>query len=303
MTFYLQGSDAPVCAIFHRPERAARATAVVLCPPFGWDEVCSYRSRRHWAQRLADAGYPSLRISYPGTGDSGGSPRDAGRLEAWTSAVSSAGAWIREATGANRVVAIGLGLGGLVAYRAAALGAPIDDLVIWAAPARGRAFVRQLRAFSKMEVSQFFEGLELPPPLPEGELEAGGFWLSAETVGELEALDLATLPLPHAPSRRVLLLERDGIAVDSRLRETLEEQDVELAVSPARGYSAMTSHPQQAHPPLEVIGLVTGWLSAFSDPAPRGASEPPESAAGEEQSAIIELGGGIRVKETPVSVE
>jgi pimeloyl-ACP methyl ester carboxylesterase len=302
-TFYLENPDAPVFAIFHAPGPNARDTAVIFCPPFGWDEVCSYRSRRHWAQHLANAGYPSLRISYPGTGDSGGSPADPARLEAWTAAVDSATSWLREAAGASRIVAVGLGLGGLVAYRAAALGAPIDDLVMWATPARGRALVRQLRVFSRLEVSRFFEGLELPPPLPEGELEAGGFRLSSETIRDLDDLDLASLPLPDPAARHVLLLDRDGIAVDAKLQEALESQGVQLTVSPGPGYAAMTSHPQQAQSPGVVMGLVTRWLNQFSATAVQGASEPSTPAAAGEENAIIETHGGTRVKETPLTIE
>ena len=54
-TFYLESPDAPVCAIFHAPGSKARDTAVIFCPPFGWEEVSSYRSCRHWAQHLAGA--------------------------------------------------------------------------------------------------------------------------------------------------------------------------------------------------------------------------------------------------------
>jgi dienelactone hydrolase len=303
VTIYLEGPHEPACAVFHAPAPPARPTAVIMCPPFGWDEVCSYRSRRYWAERLADAGYATIRLSYPGTGDSGGMPRDPGRLDAWTAAVSSAGAWLREASGASRIVAVALGLGGLLAYRAMAFGAPIDDLVLWATPARGRALVRQLRAFSKLEVSRFFEGLELPPPLPDGELEAGGFLLSAETIADLEALDVAARPLPNPRSRRVLLLERDGIAVDAKLTEALDRHEVKFTVAPGAGYAAMTSHPQQAVPPLEVIDRVTGWLDETSAPPPEHAGRPPALPAGTARSAVIDIGGGVRVQESPFVVE
>ena len=65
--FYLSGGGEPVLSLFHP---AAGDVAVLMCPPFGWDDICSYRSRRDWAERLATAGYPALRFDLPGTGDS-----------------------------------------------------------------------------------------------------------------------------------------------------------------------------------------------------------------------------------------
>ena len=118
------------------------------------------------------------------------------------------------------VVAIGLGLGGLLAYRAVSLGAPIDGLALWAAPARGREFIRRLTALSRLESSGFFKDLPEPPPRPDGQLEAGGFLLDAQTVSDLTALDVTTLDLPRGLPRGALLLQRDGIAVDARLRPT-----------------------------------------------------------------------------------
>ncbi len=182
-TLYLHADDEAVCVVLHRPAPdVARDTGVILCPPFGFDEVCSYRPRREWAQRLAEAGYAALRVSYPSTGDSGGDPDDPGRLNAWTNSVAASAAWLRTATGARRIVAVGMELGGLLAYRAASNGAALDDLVLWATPARGRALIRQLKAFSALELSEFFEGLASPPPLAPGTLHVGGFFLNAETV-------------------------------------------------------------------------------------------------------------------------
>jgi pimeloyl-ACP methyl ester carboxylesterase len=266
-TQYLEVCGESVCTVLHRPPAvAARDTAVLLCPPFGFDEICSYRPRREWARRLAAAGYPTLRVSYPGTGDSGGDPRDPHLLGAWTSSVESSAAWLRAATGATRLVAIGIELGGLLACCATSAGAPIDDLALWATPGRGRALIRQLKAFSALEMSEFFEGLGVPPPLPAGELQAGGFVLSAETTAALEALDLGELQLPDASSRRVLLLGRDGIAADGRLRDRLEDLGAEVRTEKGFGYTAMTSHPQTAEAPHEVMQRVAAWLDEASMP-------------------------------------
>lgn len=302
-TIYLNDAAAdPVCLIFQPSERVpARDTAVILCPPFGWDEACSYRSRREWAQTLAGAGYPSVRLSFPSTGDSGGGPRDPGRLDAWTAAVASTARWVRAATTVRQVVAIGIGLGGLVVYRAVVSGAPIDDLVLWATPTRGRSLVRQLRAFSKLEAARFFEGNEPPPPLPAGELEAGGFLLSAETVEELEGLELTALALPPASSRRVLLLGQDGIGPESHLRDQLESRGVAVTVDAGRGYAMMTSPPQQARAPRELIERVQEWLDETS--AFTSVTKPDVATTDRRHSTLMNIGNDEQARETALTIE
>ena len=185
----MQMAQHPVFGLLHIPPDGVRGEiAVLICPPFGWDDICSYRSRRDWAMDLATSGHPTLRIDLPGAGDSGGSPEDPGRLSAWTEAVSSAASWLRTTTGCSEMAAIGIGLGGLVICRAIAEGAPIDDLVLWAVPSRGRSFVRELRTFGRMEAAKFgvpHDGGQAS--LPPGGIEAGGFVLSGETTRDLES--------------------------------------------------------------------------------------------------------------------
>ena len=121
-------------------------------------------------------------------------------------------------------------------------GAAIDDLVLWAVPARGRTLLRELRVFARLNATEVDASDALarpampePPPLADGSLEVGGFLLDAETVTALEALDLTKLALPGAAGRRVLMLERDGIDVDRRLREHLESAGAEVTRRPRAG--------------------------------------------------------------------
>jgi pimeloyl-ACP methyl ester carboxylesterase len=300
---YLPGKPDPAFATLHRPAGdTMRDTAVVLCPPFGWEEVCSYRSRRFWALSLAEAGYPAIRVSLPSTGDSGGGPRDPERVRAWTAAIRSAAVALRNQIGVRRIAALGITLGGVLAYLAAAEAGPIDDLVLWGTPARPRALIRELRVFSKIERAQFFEGIEAPPLPADGEIEAGGFVLSASTVSELEQLDLGAIELPSAPDRRVLLLERDGLAIDAALRDTLERTGATVTVAPGDGFGEMTSHPQHARPPLAVIERVQNWLDAGSAPQAGALGSEPAHLAGM-SSAEIQLGDGNVVRETPIWIE
>ena len=299
---YLDATREPVFVTLHRPAaEAARDTAVMICPPFGWDEVCSYRSLRAWAQQLAQAGFPTLRLSFPSTGDSGGGVRDPDRVGAWAEAVDASARWLLAETGAAEAAAIGIGLGGLMAVLAAGRGAPIDALALWSTQARGRSFVRHLRAFSRLEEAQFFEDLERPPPLSGGELEAGGFLLAGATVAALEALDLTSIGLASGPARRALLLERDGIPVDAALKEHLEHEGLDVDLARGPGYGEMTSHPQTARPPVAVIAAVREWLERSSSPAP-GVAAPSVPVAGAVSSTVIRLRDGGSVRETPVGI-
>jgi hypothetical protein len=302
---YLDVSGTPAYAVLHLPDGATTPadTAVLLCPPFGFDELCAYRILREWAIRLARAGHPALRLTYPSCGDSGATPRDPDRLDAWTDSVAVAVTTLRARAGVSSVVAIGLGLGALLAYRAVGAGAPIDGLALWAAPSRGREFIRRLRAFSQLESNGFFTGLPDPPPPRDGDLEAGGFLLSAQTVSDLTALDLATLDLPRGLPRGTLLLERDGIAVDDRLRDGLERHGIEVTTAPGDGYAALTSQPHESVVPEAVLATVTDWLARSSAPA----STPPVDVdaihVADRTEVEIELTGGAVVRERAVTIE
>ncbi len=303
---YLGPAEEPVFAIFH-PAANPSGTAVLLCSPFGWEDLCSIRSRARWAAQIAGAGRPALRFDLTATGDSGGSPRDPRRLDSWTSSVTSAAAWLRETTGCGRITAIGIGLGGALALRAAQQGAPIDDLVLWAVPARGKSLVREMRAFARLNAvidpdqgpgGGAGAGDPEPAVLADGALEVGGFLISSETLQALEAMDLCAAGLPPRAGRRSLLLERDGMPVDRRLHDYLASQGVELATAPGSGYTAMMAHPQEATPPLEEIATVGDWLDRAA-PVPE-----PATAGGTPADGSVEIKhGGGRLLETPQVVE
>ena len=215
--------------------------------------------RREWAELLAAAGHPVLRFDLPGVGDSSGSPRDPDLLRAWRSAVRDCAHWLRERVAATEVAAIGLGLGGLLAREAISRGALIEQLLLWGAPARGRNFVRETRAFAGLQQ------WEQDDEAAAGGLEAGGFLLSAET---LEALSESPAPPPGPGLRRVLLLSRDGFAVDQNTRSSFETID-DVTVAEGDGWAEFTEHPERSVLPAAVTTTVADWL-AKGEPAETG---------------------------------
>lgn len=297
---WLELEPDPVFAWLHPSDGAeSRRAAVLIIPPFGWDEMCSFRGRRAWARSLAEAGYPAARMDLPGTGDSGGSPRDPQRVEAWVDAVSGAAAWLRSRTAVDRVAAIGIGLGGVLACRAVTDGAPIDDLVLWAVPARGRMLLRELRAQSAMIAGRHPDDAEASPPLPEGAAELAGFLMTAETATDLGRLDLTELSIPDAANRRALLLARESLGPDKRLRGWLEQAGVQITVSDGAGYDALMSPPQETRAPAEAIAASLQWLES-SGP---GRVPRPERDPVRERSAVELQWEGGAVTERPVTFE
>ncbi len=251
---YLPAGAPSTFCVAHVPDADLTEVGVLLCSPFGWEDMASYRSRRFWAVQFAAAGHAVLRFDPPGAGDSAGSPADPARLDEWCAAITHGEAWLR-AAGCGRVAVIGFGIGGLIALRALELGASFEDLVTWGTPADGRTAVRELRAFSRLQQDKPAGG-----DLPEGWLEVGGYVLSAATSTGLLALDPTALSAPSL--RRVLVLEREDASGDRRLAESLSGLEAAVARAPGPGYATFVSHPQTSQDPAGVLSTVSGWLAA-----------------------------------------
>lgn len=267
---YLNVDGETVFTVLHEPSHQRPLKAVLLIPPFGWEESCSYRSRRAWAVSLANDGFAVLRLDLPGSGDSGSTPHDPGRVSAWLRAIAVAAVELRRLTGCSEVAAIGLGLGGLLAGVASADGAALDELVLWAAPARGRAIVRELRAFAHLAATA--QGSAIPHR--NGPLLVNGFHLSTETAADLSDLDLRTRAMNGV--RRALLLDRDRLDVDEELREALIASGASVDVAVGAGYASLMDEPHRSEPPLKTISVVSAWLMAGEG---RNASAPPAGPA------------------------
>ena len=288
-----------VYGTFHDTAAETPGPAVLICPPWGWDEITSYRARREWARRLAAEGHPTLRIDLPGAGDSAGGPTDPDRVDAWCSAIRASAAWLAARPGVTRVAAIGLGLGGLLAETAIAAGAPIADLVLWASPETGRSFLREQRAFASLQTARLDPTGALGSLGGAEGLEVGGFLLAAETIEDLGKLDAAAL-LTRRPPERVLLLDRDGMGDTRRLATRLRELEIEVAEAIGAGWADMVFHPEQYSEPEPIFARVSAWLAAgtaLSSDAGESAVPVPR-----EVPSLEVAEGGARVRETPIRI-
>jgi pimeloyl-ACP methyl ester carboxylesterase len=146
------------------PDEQPARSGVVIVPPFGWEDICSYRSLRSLARSLASRGIAVLRFDLPGTGDSSGSALDSDLFPAWIRSVQEALAKLKAVSGVQSVSVLGIRLGAMLALAAVSTGTPIKKLILWGASAKGHAVVRELRAFRNLEVTEHAE-VEAPPAL------------------------------------------------------------------------------------------------------------------------------------------
>jgi pimeloyl-ACP methyl ester carboxylesterase len=254
---WLELAGGSIYAVLHEPEDQSRDTAVLMLPAFGWDEACSYRARQQWACASAEAGFPTVRFDLPGSEDGLGSPLDPGRYSSWIHAVIELASWLRRTSGAKRVVAVGLGLGGLIAAEAIRAGAVIDDLVLWAVPARGRAYIRELKMYANAMAPETGE-----PERSDGAFAIGGYLVSKETG---DAIKAASGVLESAEGRRILLIERDAHGIDDELRAQLVEGGGEVSVLSSEGeYAAMMTFPDVSQAPRKTIAGAVEWMSQGS---------------------------------------
>jgi alpha-beta hydrolase superfamily lysophospholipase len=257
--FHLSTGDTTILAVHDAPEVGIEGRRpVLICPPWGWEDVASYRTRRGWARRLAAGGHDTLRFDLPATGNSDGRPSDEGVLEAWVTAIIAAAGWLATATGTTSVAALGLGLGGLLGLQAVGDGAPIDALALWGVPGSGRRFVREVRAFASLQ--SWTSEPDFDPGVIEGWIEAAGFGLSPDTIGALSRL---------APGERVgdlrdvLAFERDGIPVEAKLLDKLGVAGVTLESAPGAGWGEFVSHPERTALSDVVAARFEAWLDGL----------------------------------------
>nr|WP_282449558.1 alpha/beta fold hydrolase [Roseibium sp. CAU 1639] len=205
-------------------------------------------------EKLAASGYPCLRFDYPATGHSQGNPSELNHSNAWRGAVTSALAELRQHSGADRIVVVGQGIGASLAADLAQ-SEPVAGLVLLAPVAQGRAYLRELAAWTAMTQPTF---LVSASDGPEGGLMAGGFVLSSATSEEIKALNLFKMKMPaKVPT---LLLERKDHPGDDKLAQHLAASDVPADRMEFEGYVDYVSDPTLSIAPEATLDRIVEWV-------------------------------------------
>lgn len=242
------GPDEFGCVGWLHPAAPGRrpGLGLVVCNPFGFEEVCAHRSLRHLAAEAAATGIPSLRFDYPGCGNAAGDVRDPDLVARWVRSVQAAIERLRSESGVAHVVLAGVRVGAAIAALAAAEREDVAGLIAIAPVERGRDYLRELRL--------------LGHATSDGALETAGFILGASAVDMISRIDLCADAKSPAP--RVLIVERDDLPLPRRWHGVLAAHGVATETAEWPGYAALMTNPQDAKLP---VAIVTGVLATIAE--------------------------------------
>lgn len=191
--------------MLHRSEGPPSGTGVLLCPPFGQEQVRTHRMLRVLGERLARAGHTVLRFDWYGTGDSLGDDEEASLTRAVRDVLSASDALLR-AAGCPRERWVGLRLGATAALRAAALATrPPERLVLCDPIVDGSAYLDALQRAHRANLERSYSLRAWQPPPADGAFDASGFAVGEALQAELRALRLPASTRSAVPDTVLLL--------------------------------------------------------------------------------------------------
>jgi predicted alpha/beta hydrolase len=287
------GGECPLAGFVHHPDRPT-GRGVLICPPFGYEATCAYRTLRCLADRLAAGGNLVLRFDYEGTGASAGTGIKADELERWAGSVVTGLEELRR-RGVARPAIVGLRLGAALAAAAAGSEHDTGPIVLWEPILSGRQVYRELRAQTATT--------------PGGALGDGALNAFGHQVPRAVANTLRTWT-PFADLR----LDSEVLVVRSPCNGGSADQPDELEnVRPRPTVVEVTGMPEllersaeEALVPNAILDVICDWLAARaipSEPGVRAADLPAPPRATDRRPVRSFDGGVVPVTEEIVRVE
>lgn len=267
--FYVDTPDGALCVCLHTVDSLA-SVGVLLCSPFGREELSAYLALKELADRLAVAGLPAMRFDYLASGDSALDASQAS-LDLWVRSALAAADALKRAARVKTIVVAGARLGATIGWMAASERCDVLAYIGIVPVVHGKAFLRELRA------------LQAASPAPDvaapGEmLESGGFHLSATFRDQVQAVDLRQAK--RMPASDVLLIDREELPSATPMIEALRALGSRVEHRCLPGYAGLSANPQDAAVPEEMWHCIVDAARRF------GALSVPTGISGELGEAL-----------------
>ena len=238
------------CAGFYHP--AGGAVGVVLCAPWGFENLSMRKGWRLLAEAIAQAGYPCLRFDYPGTGNSLGHATRIQAVAEWVASIGAGADALRKASGVRRFVFIGQSLGATLAVEAARGRTDVVGLQLIAAIPKGRPYIRELAATATIVADR----IGIAPSLEADEgLNVLGFPLSPSMVESLKGVDLTTIERLDVAD--IVIHDQPDRKLGAVLFEHLRGLGARLVLKPIAPFHVMVSDATTIQPlPVDADTIV-----------------------------------------------
>jgi alpha-beta hydrolase superfamily lysophospholipase len=292
-SIYFGPEGARLFGWLHRPRVGAGTDmGLVICPPFGYEAICSHRAARSLAEAAAELGMPALRFDYLGTGDSAEIEPEADQIDTWSQDVLTAITAMQMHGGVSRICLVGFRVGALLAVQAAIRCKAVEGLILIAPAISGRRYLRELRTtrLAGLLRSAPADSLESAAPDEANKVqgrswEVSGFSLSAATLSTLEKIDLTPTGLP--PGCDALVIDGTSFPMARHWAEEQSKLGRQIQyLSLPRVVELMITAPQFALTSPPMVTAFTEWLAVHQrkparterDDLPATVSHPAPSA-------------------------
>jgi alpha-beta hydrolase superfamily lysophospholipase len=236
---------------------AGGGRGVLVCGPLGDEVLNAYRSLVFLAERAAEAGMPTLRLTWYGTGDSAGEDDEPDRLAQWLDNVHAGVNWLQQQCGVTRVTLIGHRIGAALAARAGCHIEAVDSLVLLA-PIGGRQFLHELTLAARIAQRVW----QTDHRIDDGTwFEAGGLRIDHATRDALNMLDPGKLS--ERPAQHALMLQEPERRTANGLAEALKRVGTAVTRETHEDLSRMVRESYEARIPQTALTSIAQWLRSL----------------------------------------
>ncbi|NTJ44796.1 alpha/beta fold hydrolase [Agrobacterium larrymoorei] len=233
----------------------SRDFAVLFVSSWGFEELCARKFWRLLAADLSKQGIASLRFDYPGTGDALDPVDYEGGLDVWLDSIGAAAAKLREISGASKLILIGHGIGGALAWKAAETLHGVEGLALAATAISGRNWLREFVAMSRIANQGAIQHRE-----PNCCGPAMGEQVIPESVAAgLRAINISKVTA--APASNIFILKQENRPADAMFAEHLAALDIKLRSEIFEGYDRFVRDVMFSVPPKKAISALVDWCA------------------------------------------